>query len=93
MDARLIVVFLLLPFVAVFVYATWSEYSRFKREGRAEYGLTYDPETNTTHVGAIAEDEESYDPDDYTPGEGDDGEDTASTQSDPADTNEQDSRT
>ncbi|GAW33387.1 hypothetical protein RA2_00423 [Roseovarius sp. A-2] len=92
MDARLIVVFLLLPFVAIFVYATWSEYSRFKREGRAEYGLTYDPETNTTHIGAIAEDEESYDPEDYTPGDGD-GEDTAHVKPDPADPNEQDSRT
>ena len=94
MDARLLIVALLLPFVAVFVYATWSEYSRFKREGRAEYGLTYDPETNTTHVGTIAEDEESYDPEDYTPGDGeDDGENTAKTQPNPADHNEQDTRT
>jgi len=67
LEARSLVALLLLPFVGVFIYATWSEYKRFKREGRSEYGLTYDPETNTTHVGTIAEDEESFDPEDYVP--------------------------
>ena len=91
MEARLIVAFLLLPFVGVFTYATWSEYRRFKREGRSEYGLTYDPETNTTHVGAIAEDDQGYDPEDYTPGDGDENGDD--TQPDPADPNAQETRT
>jgi len=67
LEARSLVALLLLPFVGVFIYATWSECKRFKREGRSEYGLTYDPETNTTHVGTIAEDEESFDPEDYVP--------------------------
>lgn len=89
MEARTLVILLLLPFVGIFIYATWSEYRRFKREGRSEYGLTYDPETNTTHVGTIAEDEQSYDPEEYTPGE---SEDTADP-SDPAGPNEQDTRT
>jgi len=90
LEARTLVILLLLPFVGVFIYATWSEYKRFKRDGRSEYGLTYDPETNTTHVGTIAEDEQSFDPEDYTPGDGDD---TAGTDADTADLNEQDIRT
>ena len=90
MEARTLVILLLLPFVGVFIYATWSEYKRFKRDGRSEYGLTYDPETNTTHVGTIADDEQSFDPEDYTPGDGDD---TADNDADTADLNEQDIRT
>jgi len=58
---------ILTPFVGVFVYATWHEYRRYKEEGSSSYGLSYDPETNTTHVGAMAEDEESYDPDAFEP--------------------------
>lgn len=93
MEARYLVILLLLPFVGVFVYATWSEYKRYKRDGRSEYGLTYDPDTNTTHVGTIAEDEESYDPEDYIPDDSQADETAENDPSDPEDQNEQDTRT
>lgn len=67
MEARYFALLILVPFALVFAYATWSEYKRFKIEGRSIYGLTYDPETNTTHVGAMPEDEESFDPHDFDP--------------------------
>ncbi|MEI4232064.1 hypothetical protein [Roseovarius sp. D22-M7] len=67
MEARYVALLILVPFAFVFAYATWHEYKRFKAEGRSSYGLTYDPETNTTHVGPIPEDEEAYDLDDYDP--------------------------
>jgi hypothetical protein len=70
MEARYLALLILVPFVAVFAYATWHEYRRFKQEGRSTYGLTYDPETNTTHVDAIHEDEDSYDPEDFNPENG-----------------------
>jgi len=67
MDARTIVFFLLAPFVLVFVYAAWHEYSRYKREGPSSYGLTYDPDTNSTHVGALPEDDDGFDPEHFDP--------------------------
>lgn len=67
MEAKLIATLLLVPFAAVFIYAGIHEYRRYKSDGRANYGLVYDEETGTTHVGAIAEDEEPYDPDDFDP--------------------------
>lgn len=67
MEARYLALLILVPFVAVFVYATWHEYRRFKAEGRNTFGLNYDPETNTTHIGAIPEDEEGFDPHDFDP--------------------------
>jgi|GEM_PF-1231496 hypothetical protein len=67
MEARYVALLILVPFAVIFVYCTWHEYRRFKTEGRSIYGLSYDPETNTTHVGPIPEDEESFDPDDFDP--------------------------
>jgi len=62
MEARTLVFALLTPFILVFAYASWHEYRRYKKEGRSTYGLNYDPETDTTHVTTLAEDEEGYDP-------------------------------
>lgn len=91
MEARLLVVVLVLPFLGIFVYATWHEYNRYKREGPSRYGLTYDPETNSTHAGPIADGDESFDPSDYLSEPGATGTDT-----DPdhptEDDNEQDNR-
>ena len=69
MEARLIAALVLLPFVVAFLYAGIHEYLRYKSEGSADYGLVYDEETGTTHVTAIPEDEESYDPEDFDPNE------------------------
>ena len=73
MDAKLIALLILLPFALVFIYAGLHEYRRYKSSGRANYGLIYDEETGTTHVGGIAEDEEGYDPEDFDPSEQNDG--------------------
>lgn len=67
MDTRLIAGLILSPFLVVFVYATWSELMRWKSEGRAQYGLTYDEETGTSHVIALDEDDEGFDPETYDP--------------------------
>jgi hypothetical protein len=67
MEGSTIALLLLLPAAAVFVYAGWREYRRYRSEGPSNYGLTYDPETNTTHVGPLPEGEESYDPDEFEP--------------------------
>lgn len=67
MDAKLIALLILLPFALVFIYAGFHEYRRYKSEGRASYGLIYDEETGTTHVGGIGEDEEGYDPEEFDP--------------------------
>lgn len=66
-NASIIALVILVPFVAVFIYATWHEYRRYRSEGKSSYGLSYDAETNTTHVGALPEDEEGFDPDDFDP--------------------------
>ena len=67
MEDRMIALLILLPFVGVFIYAGIHEYSRFKSEGRAEYGLAYDEKTGTTHVAAIPEGEDGFDPDEFDP--------------------------
>ena len=67
MDITYVALLLLLPFFLVFVYAGWHEYGRFQREGSSNYGLTYDPETNTTFVGAIPDGEDGYDPEEFDP--------------------------
>jgi hypothetical protein len=100
MEASYVALLILVPFVAVFAYATWHEYRRFKHEGRNTYGLTYDPETNTTHVDALPEDDDGFDPEDFNPEDGfgrESGEDpdtTAQDTDDPnADDQSQDNRT
>lgn len=67
MDSRLLAGLILLPFLVVFVYATWTEMKRWKSEGRAQYGLTYDEETGTSHVTALDEDDDGFDPETYDP--------------------------
>ena len=58
---------LIVPFLAVFIYAGIHEYRRYRSEGRATYGLVYDEETGTTHLTGIAEGEEPYNPEDFDP--------------------------
>lgn len=86
MAARYLALLILLPFTALFVYATWHEYKRFKSEGRSSYGLSYDPETNTTTVGAMAQNEESYDLDAFDADLRETGADDRSTETASADT-------
>ena len=93
MEARYLALLILVPFMAVFAYATWHEYKRFKSEGRNVYGLSYDPETNTTHVSAMDEHGEEFDPKDFEPDlletearEREDGEDTENAPHDGSDT-------
>ena len=69
MDARLIAALVLSPFLAVFVYATVHELVRWKKEGRAQYGLTFDEETGTSHVTALDEDDDGFDPAGFDPDE------------------------
>lgn len=58
---------LLVPAAGVFVYAGWKEYRRYRADGPSSYGLTYDPETNTTHVGPLADGDDGYDPETFEP--------------------------
>ena len=67
MDASLIAILIVVPFLLVFLYAGIHEYRRFKSQGRAKYGLVYDEETGTTHVTGIADDQDAYDPNDFDP--------------------------
>jgi hypothetical protein len=69
MLAQSIAILILLPFASVFVYAGVHEYQRYRSEGSAKYGLVYDPESGTTHVSGIAEDDDGYDPDGFDPSE------------------------
>ncbi|MCW8842561.1 MAG: hypothetical protein OQK00_04000 [Rhodobacteraceae bacterium] len=57
MFARLPIFLLLSPFALVFLYAAWHEIGRFKREGMSSYGLSYDPETDSTYITAQAPDD------------------------------------
>ena len=94
MEPRLAVIFLLAPFVLVFLYAAWHERARFKREGPSSYGLTYDPETNTTHVGALPDEEDSYDPDAFDPNDTpEQGETEDTSETSPDDDQKQDKTT
>ena len=94
MPLGVIVPLLLLPFLAIFVYAAWHEYRRFRKEGRSTYGLTYDPESNTTFVGTIPDKGDSYDPEDYDPENSgsDTGQDGAPADDTDTDHKEQDNR-
>jgi len=67
MTAQLVAALIVSPFALAFVYAAYHEYSRYKSEGRATYGLAYDEESGTTHVTGIGEDEEAYDHNDFDP--------------------------
>lgn len=74
MTVKLIALLIMLPFTLVFIYAAIHEYRRYKSKGRATYGLIHDEETGTTHVGGIAEHEESYDPTEFDPSDHNEGE-------------------
>ena len=67
MEPRLIAAIILAPFALAFLYSAIHELVRYRSEGRAEYGLSYDEETGTTHVTAIDEETEAYDLDDFDP--------------------------
>jgi hypothetical protein len=67
MEAHVIGLLILAPFVMVFAYAGVHEYRRYKSEGSATYGLVYDEETGTSYVTGISEEEEAYDPDSFDP--------------------------
>ncbi|MEQ6247672.1 hypothetical protein ABMC89_02150 [Sulfitobacter sp. HNIBRBA3233] len=67
MEAQTIAILLLTPFALAFVYAGVHEYLRYKSDGSASYGLVYDEETGTSHVTAVAEEDEAFDPDTYDP--------------------------
>ena len=53
---------LLSPFIVLFIYAGWHEMRRMRRDGHSNYGLAYDPETETTHVTLLNEGETGFDP-------------------------------
>jgi hypothetical protein len=63
---------LLTPFIAVFAYAAWHEWHRAREDGHSNYGLAYDPETDTTHVTLLEEGEAGYDPEAATDEDGED---------------------
>ena len=67
MQPQAIAAIVLSPFALAFCYAAVHEYLRYRSDGSANYGLVYDEETGTTHVGGIAEDQEAYDPEDFDP--------------------------
>jgi hypothetical protein len=77
MATKLIAILIISPFVAAFIYAGIHEYRRYKNQGPATYGLVHDEETGTTHLTAIAEGEEAYDPEDYNPSDYNQREDQA----------------
>ncbi|WP_104019014.1 hypothetical protein [Roseovarius nitratireducens] len=53
---------LLAPFIAIFAYAAWHEWHRVREDGHSNYGLAYDPETDSTHVTLLEDGEAGYDP-------------------------------
>lgn len=67
MEAQLIAILIILPFVGAFIYAAIHEYMRYNAEGKATYGLVYDEETGTTHVTGIPEHEDSFDLEEFDP--------------------------
>lgn len=62
MTGSTIAFVILAPFTAVFVYAAWHEWRRARKDGHSNYGLSYDPETDTTHVTLLDEGETGYHP-------------------------------
>jgi len=67
MPASALALFLLTPFVLIFGYAAWHEWHRMREDGHSNYGLAYDPETDSTHVTLLDEGETGYDPETDTP--------------------------
>ncbi|XCC97981.1 hypothetical protein PVT71_28555 (plasmid) [Salipiger sp. H15] len=76
MEAHLLAVLILSPFVLAFICAAVHEYGRFKSEGRATYGLVFDEETGTSYLTGIDEEDEAFDPNDFNPDDYNNTEDT-----------------
>ena len=70
MTASSLALLILTPFVVIFAYAGWHEWRRAREDGQSNYGLAYDPETQSTHVTLLEEGETGYDPETDSP-EGD----------------------
>lgn len=66
MEPRLLIALMILPFAVIFGSCMWHELRRFRQQGRAAYGLSYDEETDSTHVVLLSDDETGYDPQDTT---------------------------
>ncbi|MFB9149599.1 hypothetical protein [Roseovarius ramblicola] len=62
MPTSALALLILTPFVAIFAYAAWHEWHRVREDGHSNYGLAYDPETDSTHVTLLEEGETGYDP-------------------------------
>jgi hypothetical protein len=62
MSVTTIAFALLSPFVLIFAYAGWHEWHRAREAGHSNYGLAYDPETDSTHVTLLEEGETGYNP-------------------------------
>ncbi|MDZ7708906.1 MAG: hypothetical protein U5K36_01330 [Roseovarius sp.] len=63
MTASSLALVILTPFVVIFVYSGWHEWKRARdSDGPDNYGLAYDPETDSTHVTLLDEGETGYDP-------------------------------
>lgn len=67
MASHPLALLLLTPFVVIFVYAGWHEWRRARVDGHSNYGLAYDPETETTHVTLLDAGEAGYDPETDSP--------------------------
>ena len=76
MHTSALVLVLLTPFVAIFGYAAWHEWHRARDDGHSNYGLAYDPETDSTHVTLLDEGETGYDPETDSPQDHADGDNT-----------------
>ncbi|MGR3460813.1 MAG: hypothetical protein ACU0AX_08045 [Roseovarius sp.] len=66
---------LLAPFIAIFAYAAWHEWHRAREDGHSNYGLAYDPETDSTHVTLLEEGASGYDPETENAADDDTGQD------------------
>lgn len=62
-----IALLIIVPFAGIFAYAAWHEWHRLRKDGPGNYGLAYDPETDTTHVTLLEDGEAGYDPETDTP--------------------------
>jgi len=67
MSGSSLALLILAPFVVIFAYAGWREWQRARADGHSNYGLAYDPETETTHVTLLDEGETGYDPETDSP--------------------------
>jgi len=76
MPTSALALLLLTPFVLIFGYAAWHEWHRAREDGHSNYGLAYDPETDTTHVTLLEEGDTGYDPETEEIGGGEESKDS-----------------